>query len=444
MRDNNLLSVVLQYFLIIGVPEESIKQGRVLQIFDTDVESVGDVEMPVEAKVDGKMNSSTKTEIVQSYRENLKQLSPKLFTTAATTATQSTRPKDRRLLAERLQSKEREELTDEEKAKLFIELMEKRRKHFAALEHKKRETNLLPRHKRELKCLLILSTWENKEKKEKVKNRSRRGINKALWRIVKAKYGDTRPEDEFERVLYGDLRVMFEPDIKSDVWRMLQGYRIQKMNIKFRGGLLGLKRLHGFLEVTAAQKDYGKRIINPVWKNTRRVNDYYSTRMTHSNPRRNMIPQAVLMRSGIKAVNTAKPKDAHNVVKRNWFHDVKASACWVWRPKQKEILDNVSKHNSASMILKRLDYIDVQGRFKGIEWLGVPKEEITAAGEKVNAAKSLLVVSTEVKNRSRRGINKALWRIVKAKYGDTSPEDEFERVLYGDLRVMFEPDIIMM
>ncbi|GKE49219.1 hypothetical protein Tco_1480477, partial [Tanacetum coccineum] len=38
-----------------------------------------------------------------------------------------------RLLDERLQSKEREELTDEEKAKLFMELMEKRRKHFAAL-----------------------------------------------------------------------------------------------------------------------------------------------------------------------------------------------------------------------------------------------------------------------------------------------------------------------
>ncbi|GKB02196.1 hypothetical protein Tco_0830285, partial [Tanacetum coccineum] len=38
-----------------------------------------------------------------------------------------------RLLAERLQSKEREELTDEEKGKLLMELMEKRRKHFAAL-----------------------------------------------------------------------------------------------------------------------------------------------------------------------------------------------------------------------------------------------------------------------------------------------------------------------
>ncbi|GJZ85068.1 hypothetical protein Tco_0650407 [Tanacetum coccineum] len=38
-----------------------------------------------------------------------------------------------RLLAERLQSRERKELTDEEKGKLFMELMEKRRKHFAAL-----------------------------------------------------------------------------------------------------------------------------------------------------------------------------------------------------------------------------------------------------------------------------------------------------------------------
>ncbi|GKE81048.1 hypothetical protein Tco_1551048 [Tanacetum coccineum] len=55
-----------------------------------------------------------------------------------------------------------------------------------------------------------------------------------------------------------------------------------------------------------------------------------------------MIPQAVLMRSRLKtinkswsraAVNAAKPKSVHTVVKRNRFHDVKASACWVWKPK---------------------------------------------------------------------------------------------------------------
>ncbi|GJR55565.1 hypothetical protein Tco_1406086 [Tanacetum coccineum] len=72
-----------------------------------------------------------------------------------------------------------------------------------------------------------------------------------LWKLVKTKYGDIRPEDEHERVMWGYFKVMFEPDIRSKVWR---DYKIQKMNIKFRGGLLELKRLQGFLEVTTAQE----------------------------------------------------------------------------------------------------------------------------------------------------------------------------------------------
>ncbi|GJU10836.1 hypothetical protein Tco_1133232 [Tanacetum coccineum] len=43
---------------------------------------------------------------------------------------------------------------------------------------------------------------------------------------LKEKYGDTRPDNKFERVLWGDLKVMFEPDKRSDVWRILQGYRV--------------------------------------------------------------------------------------------------------------------------------------------------------------------------------------------------------------------------
>ncbi|GJZ89722.1 hypothetical protein Tco_0661504 [Tanacetum coccineum] len=43
-----------------------------------------------------------------------------------------------------------------------------------------------------------------------------------LWKLVKTKHGDIRPEDEHERVLLGDLKVMFEPDIRSEVWRNLQ------------------------------------------------------------------------------------------------------------------------------------------------------------------------------------------------------------------------------
>ncbi|GJR87741.1 hypothetical protein Tco_0211752 [Tanacetum coccineum] len=146
-----------------------------------------------------------------------------------------------------------------------------------------------------------------------------------LWKLVKAKHGNTRPEKDYERVLWGDLKVMFEPDIKSKVWRSLQGYKvtiwklfdtcgvhfvrfrnlhifmlvekrypltpititnmqnkklqadhwneinlkIPMMNIKFRGGLLGLKDFKMILSITTAQlqllsdyycwKDYADR-----------------------------------------------------------------------------------------------------------------------------------------------------------------------------------------
>ncbi|GJR28895.1 hypothetical protein Tco_1105127 [Tanacetum coccineum] len=229
----------------LDVPEDAFKQGRSIKDIDVDVDvSLVDetqerqdddlifntrvldgVEMPVEAKVDGKDDQSTKKlddstageavttagddSVVPTTNEEItlaqtliqiKAAKPKVVTTAATTTT-TTRPKDKgvvvqepsefrvpqeikpssskdkgkdiqakldtelleeqklarkqeeeanialieswkntqammeavRLLAKRLQSKEREELTDEEKAKLFMELMEKRRTYFAAL-----------------------------------------------------------------------------------------------------------------------------------------------------------------------------------------------------------------------------------------------------------------------------------------------------------------------
>ncbi|GJZ69455.1 hypothetical protein Tco_0633005 [Tanacetum coccineum] len=47
-----------------------------------------------------------------------------------------------------------------------------------------------------------------------------------LWKLVKAKHGNTRPEEAYERVLWGDLKVMFEPDVESEIWRNLQGYKV--------------------------------------------------------------------------------------------------------------------------------------------------------------------------------------------------------------------------
>ncbi|GJT46327.1 hypothetical protein Tco_0955042 [Tanacetum coccineum] len=43
-----------------------------------------------------------------------------------------------------------------------------------------------------------------------------------LWKLVKAKHRNTRPEETYERVLWGDLKVMFEHDVESEVWINLQ------------------------------------------------------------------------------------------------------------------------------------------------------------------------------------------------------------------------------
>nr|GEW24242.1 hypothetical protein [Tanacetum cinerariifolium] len=63
-----------------------------------------------------------------------------------------------------------------------------------------------------------------------------------------------------------------------------------------------------------------------------------------------------------KQVNTARPKAVLNV-KGNCVNAVKASACWVWRPKHK-VLDHVSRNNGASMSFKIFDYGNPQQDLK--------------------------------------------------------------------------------
>ncbi|GKB32017.1 hypothetical protein Tco_0871418 [Tanacetum coccineum] len=147
-----------------------------------------------------------------------------------------------------------------------------------------------------------------------------------------------------------------------------------------------------------------------VYGNTyKRMNCNYTTNRTHPNAQRNMVPRAVLMKTGLKtfntartvntahpkstvfsakpiscfsktaqstaqAVNTARPQAVNtvrpkivkiarpnsavvNAVKVNQANVVKASACWVWRP---------TKSNSASITLKKHNYIDARGRSKSV------------------------------------------------------------------------------
>ncbi|GKE48908.1 hypothetical protein Tco_1480166 [Tanacetum coccineum] len=190
-----------------------------------------------------------------------------------------------RLLAKRLQTREQEEVTDGEKEKLFMEFIEKRRKHFATLraQEKRNKMSIYLKHMEinrkkdessSKKAEIAQDSsakragdklGSDKSKKKKIDENEEvevdneaelkmymvtvkdddiaidaiplstkppmlQGIDReyllTLWKLVKTKHGDTRPEDEHGRVLWGDLKVMFEPNIKSAVWRNLQGYKV--------------------------------------------------------------------------------------------------------------------------------------------------------------------------------------------------------------------------
>ncbi|GKC31009.1 hypothetical protein Tco_1038303 [Tanacetum coccineum] len=47
-----------------------------------------------------------------------------------------------------------------------------------------------------------------------------------LWKLVKAKHGNTRPEEGYERVLWGNLKTMFAHHIDDLIWRNLQGKKV--------------------------------------------------------------------------------------------------------------------------------------------------------------------------------------------------------------------------
>ncbi|GJY03362.1 hypothetical protein Tco_0369302 [Tanacetum coccineum] len=148
--------------------------------------------------------------------------------------------------------------------------------------------------------------------------------------------------------------------------------------------------------------------VKPVWNNSKRVNHQNFGIFSHPNPKGNIVPQAVLTKSGlvslntVRPVNTAQPRKtmnddmptaysyykAYSSVKRPFnkktvnynryfnkrvntvkgtrvntarpkakVNTVKALASWVWKPKHEE-LAHVSKSNSASKTLTRYDYVD--------------------------------------------------------------------------------------
>ncbi|GJR14784.1 putative ribonuclease H-like domain-containing protein [Tanacetum coccineum] len=64
----------------------------------------------------------------------------------------------------------------------------------------------------------------------------------------------------------------------------------------------------------------------------------------------------------VNNVTTVGPKAVVSAAVGNGENVVKSSACWIWRP-TRNVIDHTSK-DSGSYMLKRFDYVDLQGRLK--------------------------------------------------------------------------------
>ncbi|GJZ39492.1 hypothetical protein Tco_0586055, partial [Tanacetum coccineum] len=206
-------------------------------------------------------------------------------------------------LAKRLQAQEQHELTIKEKSTLFVQLLEKRKKHFAAKRAEEKRNRPPTRvQQRSIMCTYLknmagckpkdlknksfaniqevfdkafkrvntfvdfrteLVKGSENAKKQKVDDDQEvtkmkelmkivldevevavnaillatkppsimlRSFDKedleTLWKLVKAKHGYTRPEEGYERVLWGDLKTMFEHHVEDAVWRNLRENKV--------------------------------------------------------------------------------------------------------------------------------------------------------------------------------------------------------------------------
>ncbi|GJX20373.1 hypothetical protein Tco_0223050 [Tanacetum coccineum] len=147
----------------------------------------------------------------------------------------------------------------------------------------------------------------------------------------------------------------------------------------------------GLVSINTARQNISKTAVSV--NTTRQVNAAHSkttmnatrpmphlSKIAHSTVKRPIHKNTTFKNSNInqkvntvsgKKFNTARPNAVVNVVKGNNYNVIKASDCWVWKSKHK-VLDHVSKHNSASITLKKFNYVDAQGKSKSVmDW--VPK-----------------------------------------------------------------------
>ncbi|GJZ16137.1 hypothetical protein Tco_0551814 [Tanacetum coccineum] len=86
---------------------------------------------------------------------------------------------------------------------------------------------------------------------------------KDLYKLIKAKYRLIRPVEDLDLIIWGDLKTMFEPHVKDQVWKNQDNYSVLDWKLydsrgvhllrKQNGRIVRIKRLLDDLKVTAAK-----------------------------------------------------------------------------------------------------------------------------------------------------------------------------------------------
>ncbi|GJZ57496.1 hypothetical protein Tco_0612990 [Tanacetum coccineum] len=70
-----------------------------------------------------------------------------------------------------------------------------------------------------------------------------------LYKLVKAKYGSTRPVEDLDLILYGDLKTMFEPHVEDQLWKNQQDYRVLDWKIYDSCRVHSLRMQHVYIHM---------------------------------------------------------------------------------------------------------------------------------------------------------------------------------------------------
>ncbi|GJV27773.1 ribonuclease H-like domain-containing protein [Tanacetum coccineum] len=174
-----------------------------------------------------------------------------------------------------------------------------------------------------------------------------------------------------------------------------------------------------------------KNVINNAYSTARRpFNKITAANNSNFNKRDNTVNDKNVNAARLNAVvNTARPKAVLSAIMGNKGNAVKASACWVWRPKHK-VLDHVSRNNGASMSFKRFDYVDAQGRSKS-EYEPTTVEEKQDKRNEMKARGTLLMAlpnKDQLKFHSYKDA-KLLMEAIEKRYGGNKESKKVQRTL---------------